>query len=113
MMKEFEMTNLGLLTYYLSIEVDQRKDCIMLKQSTYAKNLLQQLKMAECNPTKYPMEAKLQLGKMLKEVWWIPLSIGASSEVWGTWLILVWTFHMVLEWWVGKEKVYYGASSSG
>ncbi|XP_022947837.1 uncharacterized protein LOC111451597 [Cucurbita moschata] len=58
MMKEFEMTNLRLLTYYLSIEVDQRKDCIMLKQSTYAKKLLQQLKMAECNSTKYPMVAK-------------------------------------------------------
>ena len=63
MMKEFEMTDLGLLTYYLGIEVDQRKDCITLKQSTYAKKSLQQFKMAECNPAKYPMEAKLQLGK--------------------------------------------------
>ena len=32
MMKEFEMTDLELLTYYLGIEMDQRKDCIMLKQ---------------------------------------------------------------------------------
>ena len=63
MMKEFEVTDLGLLTYYLGIKVDQRKDCIMLKQSTYAKKLLQQFKMAECNPTKYSMEPKLQLGK--------------------------------------------------
>ena len=31
MMKEFEMIDLGLLTCYLGIEVDQRKDCIMLK----------------------------------------------------------------------------------
>ena len=30
MMKEFEMTDLRLLTYYLGIEVDQRKDCITL-----------------------------------------------------------------------------------
>ena len=63
MIKEFEMTNLGLLTYYLGIEVGQMKDCIMVKQSTYAKKKLQQFKMAECNPTKYPMEAKLQLEK--------------------------------------------------
>ncbi|XP_022973599.1 uncharacterized protein LOC111472184 [Cucurbita maxima] len=57
------MTDLRLLTYYLGIEVDQKKDCIMLKQSAYAKNLLQQFKMIECNPTKYLMKAKLQLGK--------------------------------------------------
>ncbi|XP_023518088.1 uncharacterized protein LOC111781633 [Cucurbita pepo subsp. pepo] len=63
MAKEFEMNDLGLLTYYLGIEVDQRKDCIMRKQSTYAKKLLQQFKMIECNPTKYPMEAKSQLEK--------------------------------------------------
>ena len=31
MMKEFFMTDLGLLTYYLCIEVDQKKYCIMLK----------------------------------------------------------------------------------
>ena len=37
MIKEFEMNDLELLTYYLGIEVDQSKDCIMLKQSAYAK----------------------------------------------------------------------------
>ena len=63
MMKESEITDIGLLTYYLGIEVDQRKDCIMLKQLVYAKKLLPQFKMKECNPTKYPMEAKLQLRK--------------------------------------------------
>ena len=30
-MKEFEMTDLELLMFYLGIEVDQRKDCVMLK----------------------------------------------------------------------------------
>ena len=63
MMKEFEMTDLELLKYYLDIEVDQRKDCITRKQSAYSKKLLQQFKIAECNPIKYSIEAKLQLGK--------------------------------------------------
>ena len=31
MMKEFKMTDLGLLMYYLGIEVDLRKEGIMLK----------------------------------------------------------------------------------
>ncbi|XP_023513259.1 uncharacterized protein LOC111777776 [Cucurbita pepo subsp. pepo] len=53
--------------YYLGIEVNQMKDCIMLKQSDYVKKLLQQFKITKCNPTKYPMETKLQLGKDAEE----------------------------------------------
>ncbi|XP_022922173.1 uncharacterized protein LOC111430238 [Cucurbita moschata] len=66
MIKEFEMIDLGSLTYYLGIEVDQRKNCITLKQLAYAKQVMQQFKMAECNPTKYLMEAKLKLAKDTK-----------------------------------------------
>ena len=66
MIKEFEMIDLGLLTYYLGIEVGQRKNCITLKQLAYAKQVLHQFKMAECNPTKYLMEAKLKLAKHIK-----------------------------------------------
>ena len=40
MMKEFEITDFELFTYYFGVEMDQRKDCIMLKQSTYAKKVL-------------------------------------------------------------------------
>ena len=63
MMKEFEMSDLGLLSYYLGIEVDQKEGCITVKQAAYAKKVLKQFAMTECNPSKYPMEAKLQLGK--------------------------------------------------
>jgi hypothetical protein len=31
MMQEFEMTDLGLLNYYLGIEVDQKEDFIIVK----------------------------------------------------------------------------------
>ena len=46
--------------------VDQRKNCIMLKQLAYAKKVLHQLKMVKCNLTTYLMEAKLQRGKDTK-----------------------------------------------
>ena len=69
MMKEFKMTNLRLLAYNLSIELHQKKDCIMLKQSIYAKKVLQQFKMTKYNKTKYLTEAKLQLERMVKEAW--------------------------------------------
>ncbi|KAL9266755.1 Copia protein-like protein, partial [Drosera capensis] len=63
MMTEFEMSDLGLLSYYLGIEVEQKKGWIKLKQSAYAKKILSQFGMAECNATKYPMEPKLRLHK--------------------------------------------------
>ncbi|KAI3435142.1 RRM domain-containing protein [Psidium guajava] len=63
MMKEFEMSDLGLLTFYLGIEVAQGGNRITLKQSAYAKKVLDQFGMAECNPTKFPMEQKAQLHK--------------------------------------------------
>ncbi|XP_047334104.1 uncharacterized mitochondrial protein AtMg00810-like [Impatiens glandulifera] len=63
MLKEFEMSNLGLLSYYLGVEVDQKKDNIELKYETYAKKVLKQFLMEDCNPSKNPMKAKLRLRK--------------------------------------------------
>lgn len=60
---KFEMSDLGLLTYYLGIEVNQQPDGISLKQEAYAKTLLIKTRMQDCNPSKSPMEHKLQLRK--------------------------------------------------
>ncbi|XP_039144009.1 LOW QUALITY PROTEIN: alcohol dehydrogenase 1-like [Dioscorea cayenensis subsp. rotundata] len=59
MMMEFEMSDLGPLSYYLGIEVEQQKDRILLKQLAYAKKVLSQFGMADCNTAKYPMEPKI------------------------------------------------------
>ncbi|KAG6501588.1 hypothetical protein ZIOFF_041471 [Zingiber officinale] len=66
MMIEFEMSDLGLLSYYLGIEVEQQKSRILLRQSTYVKKILSQFKMTDCNATKHPMEPKTQLHKDLE-----------------------------------------------
>ncbi|KAG6481981.1 hypothetical protein ZIOFF_058605 [Zingiber officinale] len=66
MMTEFEMSDLGLLSYYLGIEVEQQKSRILLRQLAYAKKILSQFKMADCNVTKHPMEPKTQLHKDLE-----------------------------------------------
>lgn len=60
------MSNLGTLSYYLGIEVVQRDGEITLKQAAYARNLLTKTGMADCNPSKYPMEPKLELSKREK-----------------------------------------------
>ena len=63
MLDEFDMSDLGLLHYYLGIEVTQGNGKISIKQSTYAKKVLEQFGMMECNSTKYPMEPKVHLQK--------------------------------------------------
>ncbi|KAD5317971.1 hypothetical protein E3N88_17917 [Mikania micrantha] len=59
----FEMSNLGLLSYYLGIEVSQTDHGISLKQAGYATKILKTSNMWDCNPTKYPMEPGLKLEK--------------------------------------------------
>jgi len=63
MTKQFEMSDLGLLSYYLGIEVSQQERCLTLKQTGYAVKVLTQFGMMDCNPTKYPMEQRAQLHK--------------------------------------------------
>lgn len=59
--KKFEMTDLGRLSYYLGIEVNQQGSYIELKQSGYAARLLEKAGMIECNPTLYPMDPKEEI----------------------------------------------------
>lgn len=63
MSQKFEMTDLGKLSYYLGMEVEQGKGYIEIKQAGYAKKILERAGMAECNPTKYPMDPKEQISK--------------------------------------------------
>lgn len=63
MSKEFEMSDLGKLSYYLGIEVNQREGCIELKQTAYAKKVLEKAGMLDCKPVKFPMEPRFQLHK--------------------------------------------------
>lgn len=64
-MCKFKMSDLGKLTHYLSIEVEQRCGETTLKQSQYAKKILQMTGLLECNSAKHPMEHKLRLHKDL------------------------------------------------
>lgn len=59
----FEMTDMGELKYYLGIEVHQENGVIEIKQSGYAKKILERAGMANCNSSKYPMDPGLQLSK--------------------------------------------------
>ncbi|GJV48935.1 zinc finger, CCHC-type containing protein [Tanacetum coccineum] len=63
MASQFEMSDLGELTYYLGIEVSQGKDCVEIKQERYARKILKEAGMEDCNATSYLMEKDLKLSK--------------------------------------------------
>jgi hypothetical protein len=51
----FKMSDLGLLYYYLGIEVKQSKSKILLSQGAYAVKLLERCGLARRNPCQTPM----------------------------------------------------------
>ncbi|KAD7117108.1 hypothetical protein E3N88_04376 [Mikania micrantha] len=63
MEKKFEMSDLGLLAYYLGIEVTQSGGEISIKQSAYINKILKDAKMFDCNDTKIPMDPGTKLTK--------------------------------------------------
>ncbi|KAJ9554040.1 hypothetical protein OSB04_018085 [Centaurea solstitialis] len=67
MASQFEMSDLGELTYYLGIEVSQEKGCVKIKQESYAMKILKEAGMEDCNATLCPMEPGLKLSKAENE----------------------------------------------
>jgi hypothetical protein len=61
MKRAFLMSDLGLLSFYLGIEVRQDAGGITLRQAHYAKKILEMVGMADCKVVATPMEARLRL----------------------------------------------------
>ena len=64
MKSTFQMSDLGLLKYYLGLEVVQAEDGITLCQRGYAAKILEGAGLAGCKPSKTPMEPRLKLSKL-------------------------------------------------
>ena len=62
MKEKFDMSDLGLLCFYLGVEVRQDASGITLRQAHYAKRILELGEMVGCNPAHTPME-KLRLSR--------------------------------------------------
>lgn len=67
MMELFHMSDLGLLSYYLGIEVSQAPSGITMCQAGYAKKILERTGMSDCNPCQAPMEPRTKLSKLSEE----------------------------------------------
>jgi len=57
MMDEFEMTNLGNFSYFLGIEFIRIKECVILHQRKYVREVLKKFRMLESNLATSPIEA--------------------------------------------------------
>eukprot|EP00253_Pinus_taeda_P015073 PITA_15073 len=63
MKEEFEMTDMGLLRYFLGIEVDQNENGIFISQAKYVNEVLGRFNMQECKAAITPTIMGLKLSK--------------------------------------------------
>lgn len=63
MMQEYEMTDLGLMRYFLGMQVKQRPGQIFISQEKYADDLLKKFNMQDCKPLATPMAMNEKLSK--------------------------------------------------
>ena len=61
--KEFEMSMLGELTFFLGLQVSQSKKGIFISQTKYIKEMLKIFKMEEPKPVSTPMVTGCKLSK--------------------------------------------------
>ncbi|XP_006593273.1 uncharacterized protein LOC114379003 [Glycine soja] len=63
MMQEYEMIDLGLMRYFLGMQVKQRPGQIFISQEKYADDLLKKFNMQDCKPLATPMAMNEKLSK--------------------------------------------------
>ena len=63
MKKEFEMTDMGLLRYFLGIEVKQTNEGIFISQTMYAGDILKRFRILNSKPTPTLTTTGLKLSK--------------------------------------------------
>ncbi|GJR74728.1 ribonuclease H-like domain-containing protein [Tanacetum coccineum] len=59
---EFDMTDLGVLNYFLGISADRTPTGLFLSQKKYALQLLERAHMVTCNPSRTPVDTESKLG---------------------------------------------------
>jgi hypothetical protein len=63
MTQEFKITDIGLMFYYLGIEVKQIEKGIFISQESFAKEMLKKFKMNNCKHVSTPVECGIKLSK--------------------------------------------------
>jgi len=61
MTSNFDMTDMGLVSYFLELEVMKTDEGIFISHKKYESNILKRFKMESCNPIKTPVQERLHL----------------------------------------------------
>ena len=77
MKQVFEMTDLGLMNYFLGMEIIQSKNEVFICQKKYAKEILKKFHMEECRAISTPMNQKEKLSKKMELIKLMKETIGA------------------------------------
>ena len=65
--KKFEMTDIGLITYYLGIKIKQAEYKIFVNQEKFAKKILKKFKMENCAKVNTLVEYRIKISKNNKK----------------------------------------------
>ena len=66
-MVKFEMSNLGLMHYFLGIEIVQSAGRIFISQKRYVRTFLGKFGMKDCNPINTPSEFCVKLVNIVEK----------------------------------------------
>ena len=58
MIKELEMTYIGIISYYLGIAIKQRKDGIFVNQEKFTREILKKFKIEDCTKVNTPVSVE-------------------------------------------------------
>lgn len=67
LMKEFKMTDLGELKFFLGIKIERKPEGMYLSQCQYILNLLNRFNMSYCKPVRTPLEEDFLCDDILQE----------------------------------------------
>jgi hypothetical protein len=77
MSKEFEMSMMGELQFFLGLQINQTKEGTFVHQAKYMKDILRKFKMDDSKPLSTLMSTKQRLTRMRTESLWTRRSTGA------------------------------------
>jgi len=67
MMKKFEMSDLGNLTYFLGIKFVMNSQGVLIHQRKYAQDVLKRFNMLNCKPISTPVDTRVKLSMVNDE----------------------------------------------
>ena len=96
MKKDFEMSMVGELTFFLGLQVKQKKEGIFVSQEKYARNIVKKFGLDSKKHASTPMRSSTKLNVDSSEWKWVQPCIGVSLGVYSILQLVDWILHSAL-----------------